>query len=47
VCAEGVNGREGGVVEDLDGAVALRDEEVAGWVGVGEGRLVCLAVLFV
>lgn len=38
---------EGGVVEDLDAAVALRDEEIVRWVGVGEGGLVGLAVLFV
>jgi hypothetical protein len=42
-----VQRREGGVIEDLHGPVALGYQEVLRWVGVGEGRLVGLLVLFV
>lgn len=38
---------EGGVVEDLDAAISLGDEEVLGRVGIREGGLVGLTVLFV
>lgn len=39
---QGVEEGHGGVVEDLDGAVAGGEEEGAGVGGVGEGRLVGL-----
>lgn len=42
VGVEGVEGLEGRVGSDCDGAVAAGEEEVGGWGGVGEGALVCL-----
>ena len=47
MCRERVQEVEAGVVEDLDGAVALGDEKVLGRVSVGEGRLVGLLCLLV